>query len=135
MELSRSVEQATTAYVVAQGWYAGCAADRTQLMSVHDLAGVGDEARLFTLRSWRGPTRTIQVGVARSGQLVTTAVGEVAGMRAETGPVASMLAASVNARCGTAGAGSCASPPRARRAVVPVAAPCPGCSASSTCPP
>ncbi|WP_101525135.1 sigma-70 family RNA polymerase sigma factor [Nocardioides houyundeii] len=135
VELSASEEQAADAYAVARSWFAGCSTDRVQLMSVHDLKGVGDEASLFTLRSWRGPTRTIQVGVARSGQMVTTAVGDVAGMRHKPRPVASLLAASVNARCGATGAGACASPPKARPTSVPVAGSVPGMLSEFDLPP
>src|SRR5690606_21798295 len=113
-ELAPSVEAATEAFATSQSWFAGCTADRTQLLAVHDVRGVADDAKLFTLRSWAGPTRTIRVGVARSGQLLTTTVAQVDGLDRSTDAPAALLAAAVNATCGSPGAGSCASPPKVR---------------------
>lgn len=135
VELSRTPEAAEAAYDTAVGWFTGCSRPRTQLLGFHRLPTVGDEASVTTLRSWDGPTRTAQVGVARSGQLVTITVSQVAGLRPRPAPAASLLAASVNAACGSPGAGTCAGPPTPRRAPVPVAGPVPGMLSEFDLPP
>ncbi|WP_110182835.1 hypothetical protein [Nocardioides solisilvae] len=125
-ELSASPEAAATAFRTVQDWVADCTAPRLQLLAAHELRGVGDEARLYTLRSWQGPTRTVHLGVARSGQHVTVTSSRVPGLRPAPKPAGQLLAAAVNASCGTPGAGSCATPPRPRPVAVPVAEAAPG---------
>lgn len=121
VELSTDEDRARAAYATARDWFAGCTTERLQLLGVHELRGVGDQATLFTLRAWNGATRTVQVGVARTGQITTTTMGQVEGLRPGTGSAASMLAAAVNSMCGIPGSGSCASPPKARAIAAPPA--------------
>src|SRR5690606_30448628 len=121
VELSRSEEEAQDAYDTALGWFTACNAARTQLLRVSKVPSVGDEAALVTLRTWNGATRTIQVGVARTGQVITTTVSGVPGLKRGTAPMATMLGAAVNGLCGTPGAGTCASATTPTPVAAPVA--------------
>lgn len=114
VELSASRRASQRAYARARTWYAACAAPRTQLLSTHQVAGVGDEATLFVLRSWGPEPRRLTVGVARTGRVTVTTATELPEGRPEVATAAAGLAAAVNRLCGTAGAGACAAPPRAR---------------------
>ena len=71
-ELSSTTRASRRAWHRMLRWYAGCVTPRTQLLHTYSVSGVGDEARLFHFRSWRDPTSTYVVGVARTGQIVTT---------------------------------------------------------------
>ncbi len=82
-ELSSTTGASRKAWHRMLGWYAGCVTPRTQLMGTYSVAGVGDEARMFHLRSWRSPASTYVVGVARTGQVVTTTLTRTS---AETAP-------------------------------------------------
>lgn len=114
VELSASRQAARRAYERSRGWYAGCAAARTRLLSTHEVTGVGDDAVLFVLRSWGGEPRGLTIGVARTGRLtVTTAAQRVEGQPG-VATAAAGLAAAVNRLCGTPGAEACAAPPRSR---------------------
>ena len=114
VELSASPGAALRAYARARTWYAACAAPRTQLLSTHEVAGVGDEATLFVLRSWGPRPRRLTVGVAHTGRLTVTTATELTESRPEVSTAVAGLAAAVNRLCGTPGAGACAAPPRAR---------------------
>lgn len=135
VELSRTVEEAERAYDTALGWFTACNAARTQLLRVSKVPSVGDEATLVTLRTWGGSTRTIQVGVARTGQVITTTVSDVPGLKRGTAPVATMIGAAVNGLCGTPGAGACASGATPKPAVAPVAGQVPGMLSEFDLPP
>lgn len=114
VELSTSLRASRRAYARARSWYAGCAAPRTQLLSTHQVSGVGDEATLFVLHSWRSQPRRLTVGVARTGRVTVTTATELTEGRPEVPTAAAGLAAAVNRLCGTPGARACAAPPRAR---------------------
>ncbi|GGD23816.1 hypothetical protein [Nocardioides daphniae] len=126
VELSRTPEDAEETYRTALGWFTACSAPSTQLVGVHSLPDVGDEASVVTLRQWRGPDRTVQVAVARTGQIVSTTMTQVKGGSTAPERVASVLGASVNALCGQSGAGACSAPPKPRRTDVPRAGEVPG---------
>lgn len=114
VELSRSPRVARKAYARTRGWYAGCEAERVQLVSTHRVAGVGDEATLLLLRSWGAQPRTVAVGLARSGALTVTTAAMLPAGGVAPDRVASTLAASVNRLCGAEGSGACAGPPTQR---------------------
>lgn len=126
VELSRTTEDAEETYRTALGWFTACSTPWTQLVAVHALPGVGDEASIVTLRRWRGATRIAQVGVARTGQVVTTTMTEVRDGTTNPDRSASVLGAAVNALCGKPGTGDCSAPPKPRREVVPAAGEVPG---------
>lgn len=111
-ELSATPRAARRAYSTTTGWYAGCPEERVQLLDTYAVDGVGDDATLLVLRSWRAPVTTVVVGVARSGQVTTTTMTRVTGSdRPDLARHASLLAAAVNSLCGAPGAGTCAGPP------------------------
>lgn len=117
VEMSRDADQAAASFETASIWYAGCADPRTQLMDTSTVKRVGDEARAFRLRSWGKQPATLTVGVARTGSLVVTTVVRSTGRAASDKATLTGLAASVNALCGTEGAGACAG--RARSNATP----------------
>ncbi len=108
VEMSRDAERAQQSFTTASLWYAGCNKFRTQLLSTAAVEGVGESARQFRLRNWGKAPSTISVGLARTGNVVTTTV-----MESRSGPVdakatTTALAAAVNRLCGSPGAGPCA---------------------------
>lgn len=114
-ELSATEPAARTTFETAVGWYAGCVDRQVQLVATHRVDGVGDEAALFVLRSWKSPVSSLVVGVARTGLVTTTTLSRAPG----AGPVGTpaptaLLAAATNALCGAPGAATCAGPPRLR---------------------
>lgn len=135
VELSRTSDQAKETFRTASQWFTECTTGRTQLLSVHALPGVGDEARVITLRDWRTSARTLQVGLARTGQLTVTTVTDVSGVRPSTTGAASVLGAAVNALCGTSGSATCAAPPQAKAVAVPKGGIAPGMLSEFDLPP
>lgn len=135
VELSRTPAEAAKAYRTALGWVTECSEPRVQLLGVHALPRVGNKAEVVTLRTWKGSVRTVQVAVARTGQLVTTTVTDVSGLQPAPKQASSVLGASVNALCGGDGADACASPPRPRPRAVPVAGVVPGMLSEFDLPP
>lgn len=135
VELSRDVEQTQQAYAVAHAWFAGCADERTQLLSYYRVKGVGEEAALFVLRSWKRETRTFQIGVARSGQTLIVTSGQAPGLHPDPAPGVGMLAASLNSKCGAPGLDSCASEPKAKPEPAPKAGIVPGMLSEFDLPP
>lgn len=115
VEMSRNDDQAARSFQTASVWYAGCMDPRTQLMETRTVKRVGEEARAFRLRSWGKEPATITVGVARTGSLVVTQVVRSTGRPASDKATLTGLAASVNALCGSDGAGACAGRARAHR--------------------
>ena len=114
VELSASDDAARRTFETSRLWYAGCPDPRTQLLSTQRVSGVGDDATIFSFRSWARRPARLAVGVARTGQLTVTTVVRSTRDGAATTTLASALAASVNGLCGSPGAGRCAGPPRTR---------------------
>lgn len=112
VELSGTVRSARRAFRTARDWYAGCTASRTQLVSTHEVGGVGDEADLFVLRQWGSDPASLAVGVARTGRVTVTTAVRLPDGTTQPATAAAGLAAAVNRLCGTAGAGTCSAPPR-----------------------
>lgn len=111
-ELSPTTRGSQRAWSTMLRWYGGCVTPRVQLIDTYSVSGVGNEARLFHLRSWRSPASTYVVGVARTGQITTstftrTAAEGTPDLRAS----ARFLSRSVN--------GLCTITPRARCAAEP----------------
>jgi len=119
-EASSSDAAAGRAYRRAVGWYAGCDERRAQLVSTQRLAGVGDEATLLALRSWRRPESTMVVGVSRTGRVTTTTLTQLPGTGAlGLARSAELLAGAVDDLCDLPGGGACSQQPR-RHDVAPV---------------
>ncbi|MCD4535771.1 hypothetical protein LRP67_16905 [Nocardioides sp. cx-169] len=117
-EASRSPRAAVAAYRTALGWYAGCQVERVQLLSTRRVEGVGDQAMLFTLRSWARPVETVTVGVARTGRYVTTTSSRVRDdARPDVNAGARLLGSAVSGLCALPEAGACTQ--RARLVPVP----------------
>ncbi|MEJ7796267.1 MAG: hypothetical protein WKF50_12000 [Nocardioides sp.] len=109
-ELSATTTSSRRAWHRMLRWYAGCMTPRTQLLNTYSVSGVGDEARLFHLRSWRSPVSTYVVGVARTGQIVTTTLTRTTddgapelrdSVRFLGGAINGLCATTPNARCAT----------------------------------
>ncbi|WP_295660662.1 hypothetical protein [uncultured Nocardioides sp.] len=135
VELSGSQRAARRAYSRVGEWYAGCLEDRMQLLSAHRIGQLGDEARLFTLRAWKGDPRTLRVGVARSGQVTVTTVTRVDGLVPDPRKPVAVLARAVNRLCSSPGAGSCAGMPAVKQVAVPRAGRVPGMLSEFDLPP
>jgi DNA-directed RNA polymerase specialized sigma24 family protein len=110
VELSADPGRAEAAYATALRWYAECQAPRTQLLATHR-----DEAVVLSLRSWAGQPGGVSVALARTGSVLVTTVVRTRGAAPDARTAAAGLAASVNALCGSPGAGTCAGPPRVVR--------------------
>jgi DNA-directed RNA polymerase specialized sigma24 family protein len=113
VEMSRNERQAARGFETASLWFAGCVDPRTQLLSTLDVRRVGDDARVFRLRSWGRVPASISVGTARTGNLVVTTVVRSQGTPVGDKAVVTGLAAAVNGLCGSDGAGTCAGRARA----------------------
>lgn len=113
VESSVSQRASRRAFQTLVAWTAACLDERTQLLGTYDLAGVGDEANMFTLRSWDGEqATTVTVGIARTGRVTTVVADRVPGAASpELSAASSLLAAAVNSLCGQPGTRTCAAPP------------------------
>ncbi len=99
-ELSDTTRASKQAWNRALQWYAACVLPRTQLISTHEVSGIGDRATLFHLRGWKEPATTYVVGVARTGQILTIVSSETTGdAEPDLSDAAGFLAASVNGLC------------------------------------
>lgn len=129
IQVGRTEADAKRVYQRLRTLYAGCADPRTQLLGVHRLTNVGDDAMLLVLRqsslvkpqkAKRGgarpakpvePTlepRTTVLGLARTGQVTTVTVSTVENdASARLQPNAAMLTAAVQSLCGAPGVGAC----------------------------
>lgn len=112
-EASAGPRAARQSYRTAMTWYAACSAERVQLLSTRRVDGVGDQAMLLVLRAWDEPVETMTVGVARTGQFVTTALSVVRNSRPPDSRGAARLLGDAVARlCTLPDAGACADRPQ-----------------------
>ncbi len=115
VEVSKSPEQAHDGFTTTLGWYAGCRVGRLQLLHAYDVADIGDEASVLTLREWRKPVTTYSVAVARTGAVTTSTVGRSVGTPPPpTAQVVQSLADSVAMLCPTSGSSACSKVPTYR---------------------
>lgn len=77
VEVSRTEQAAERAHDRMLGWWGGCQVARLQLLDAYSIRRDGPDTDLLRLRSWRQPTRTITVAIARTGVVSTTLVHEV----------------------------------------------------------
>ncbi len=133
VELSATDESASKTFATTTSWFSACNAERTQLLRVDEVSGVGDQAVLYTFREHFSSPRTLHVGVARTGQRVVTTVSESA--KTSAAVASQLLAAAVNAECGKPGAGTCAAPPKLKQATIPTAGTVPGMVSEFDLPP
>ncbi|GAA1478427.1 hypothetical protein GCM10009623_28730 [Nocardioides aestuarii] len=108
-ELSKTTSTSRRAWERMLRWYGGCVTPQTQLMGTYAVSGVGDEAMMFHLRSWKGSGETFVVGVARTGQIVTTTVSRSAATDDPAlGASVDLLGSGVNGLCRTTPNAKCA---------------------------
>lgn len=112
-EASASPRAARRSYRTAMGWYAACAAERVQLLSTRRVDGVGDQAMLLVLRAWNEPVETTTVGIARTGQFVTTAMSVVRNnQQPDARGAARLLGDAVAGLCTLPDGGGCVARPK-----------------------
>lgn len=114
VELSADERAAKAAYATTIGWFSGCTERRAQLLSTHEIKGVGDQADLLVLRTWQEPVRTFTIAVARTGSLVTYVVRSFDDPREpRLDPMVDLTAKAVNSLCQHEAAGACTTKPKA----------------------
>lgn len=107
-ETSATPTAAAASYKRALGWYAGCNAPRTQLLSTQRLTGVGDDAMVFGLRDWSDPARSVVIGIARSGRFTTSVATTTDATVARALPrTTDLLGSAVDHLCTLPGHGAC----------------------------
>ncbi|MFT4081261.1 MAG: hypothetical protein QM638_01620 [Nocardioides sp.] len=108
VESSADRRSARATYQRSLSWLAGCRDSRVQLIDTRTAAGVGDQAMVFGLRDWNDPVRALVVGVARSGDLVTSVAVRVPALTKPTvSRVATLLGDAVASVCGLPGGKTC----------------------------
>lgn len=112
-QASATEKAAKRGYAAALGWFATCDDERALLIDTRPVAGVGDEAVLFTVRTFEGDGSTLVAGVARTGLYTTTTFARFpAGEQPRSPKSAQLLADAVSGLCGLEDAGACGSSPR-----------------------
>ncbi len=108
-ELSKTTQTSRDAWERMLRWYGGCVTPQTQLIGTYAVSGIGDEAMLFHLRSWKGSGQAFVVGVARTGQIVTTTLSRTQGPdEPALKDSVDLLGAGVNGLCRTTPNAKCA---------------------------
>jgi DNA-directed RNA polymerase specialized sigma24 family protein len=122
VEYSTDNAGAARGFTAAAGWFAGCLMPQTQLLSVHRVSGLGDEAEQYALRAWQRPAATLVIGLARTGRATTVTVTRTAGsgnpdLRANL----RLLVSAVDNLCATSGGGRCSALPQEHAVPAPEA--------------
>jgi hypothetical protein len=126
VEYSADSTGAARGFTTAARWFAGCLMPQTQLLSVHRVSGLGDEAEQYALRAWRRPAATLVLGLARTGRVNTVTVTRAAGSAApDLAANMRLMVSAVDNLCGTSAGGPCSAAPRSRVVPVPPAGPLP----------
>ncbi len=114
-ELSSTTRDSQRAWQRMLRWYGGCVTPQTQLIDTHTVTGIGDEAKLFELRSWRGAGENYLVGVARTGQIVTTTLFRTPGNQdPDPKGAVRLLGGAIDGLCGTTPNARCTTKPKLR---------------------
>jgi DNA-directed RNA polymerase specialized sigma24 family protein len=122
VEYSTDTAGAARGFTTAARWFAGCLMPQTQLVSVHGVSGLGDEAEQFVLRAWRSPETTLVLGLARTGRATTVTVTRTAGSAApDLSANLRLMVSAVDNLCGETGGGACSTRPRSHVVPVPAA--------------
>lgn len=111
-EVAARPEAAARGYRTAVDWFAACTDDRAQLLSTLEVDGVGDEATVLVLRTWKQPASYVVAGVSRTGQITTTTLTRSAGAAPKPKEVAGLLGEAVSDLCSLDAAGTCSTRPR-----------------------
>jgi DNA-directed RNA polymerase specialized sigma24 family protein len=120
LELSHDVHAAVRGYRTATSWFADCEMPQMQLLSVHRIERLGDQAEQYALRSWRRPVVTYVLGVARTGRVTTVLLTRTSG--ADAPALAAnqrMLVSAVDDSCPTSAGGRCSALPRSHQVAAP----------------
>jgi hypothetical protein len=126
VEYSADSARAARGFTTAARWFAGCLMPQTQLLSVHRVSGLGNEAEQYALRAWRRPAVTLVLGLARTGRVTTVTVTRAAGSAApDLAANMRLMVSAVDNLCGTSAGGPCSATPRSRVVPVPPAGPLP----------
>lgn len=114
VELSQSLRTAGKTYQRMRSWFGACNAPRYQLLSTHQITGVGADGIQFRYLDWNSPRRQVTVNVARTGRLTMTTIDELTAVKKPGAPVASaqVLADGVDSQCASDVATECALAPR-----------------------
>ncbi|MFS3130686.1 sigma factor-like helix-turn-helix DNA-binding protein [Nocardioides sp. Bht2] len=121
-ELSASPEASKAAYDRLRGWYMSCSEPRVQLLSTHELDGVGEEAMVLAMRAWQAPATTHLIAVSRTGSLLTsTTLTSTGPVKVKLGPVVSLISDAVTKLCTNKAGGTCVTDPVLRKVVPPPA--------------
>ncbi|GGF55823.1 hypothetical protein GCM10011519_32180 [Marmoricola endophyticus] len=136
IELSRTERQAHAGYEQAIAWFAGCDQAQTQLVSSYDVAGLGDEAKLLTLRTQSTSRTSLAIGLVRTGNITTwTAITNPGDQAVAPRAVSKVLTTALDGVCSSTSAGGCRSTPRLTRAAPPTTGEQPGMLAVVDLPP
>ena len=120
MELSSNDAAARAGFATANGWFAACAVPQMQLISVHHVLRLGDDAEQYVLRGWQAPAATFVLGVARTGRINTVTLTRTPGTGTpDLGGNLRVLTSAVDDLCSTTLGGRCSALPK------PVAVPAP----------
>jgi DNA-directed RNA polymerase specialized sigma24 family protein len=113
VEYSTDNAGAARGFAAAAGWFAGCLMPQTQLLSVHRVSGLGDEAEQYALRAWQRPAMTLVLGLARTGRATTVTVTRTGGSaKPDLAANLRLLVSAVDNLCATSGGGRCSSLPK-----------------------
>ncbi|GAB3199391.1 hypothetical protein GCM10027062_15920 [Nocardioides hungaricus] len=125
-QASATERGARRGYETALGWFAACDDEQALLIDTRPVAGLGDDATLFTVRTFAGDGSTLVVGVARTGVYTTTTFTRFpAGGQPPLARSARLLGDAVSGLCSLEDAGACAVTPRVGETALRPAAPVP----------
>jgi DNA-directed RNA polymerase specialized sigma24 family protein len=120
VELSDDAGAAAQGFAATTRWFGGCAMERTQLLGVRRVTGLGDEAAQFALQAWGQPRATMVLGVARTGRLTTVTLTRTSGTdRPDLDAGLRLLVSAVDDLCPTVGGGACSAMPEAEDVPAP----------------
>lgn len=121
-ELSESPEASKAAYDRLAGWYLACTQPRVQLISTHELDGVGEEAMVLAMRAWEKPATTHLVAISRTGSLLTsTTLTEAGPLDVKLKPLVALVGSAVTKLCANEAGGTCVTKPVLRKVAPPPA--------------
>ncbi|MGN0065063.1 MAG: hypothetical protein ACI379_12545 [Nocardioides sp.] len=117
-------EASEATHATVLGWFTRCSEMRSQLLTTSELDSVGDEAHVFTLRTWTNRPADLTLAVARSGSLTYALTWSSSAGALDATDAARLLSVAVNKGCTLEGAGACAGAPEPKRtAPLPIGEP------------
>jgi DNA-directed RNA polymerase specialized sigma24 family protein len=126
-QASANERGAERGYQAALGWFAACDDEHALLIDTRPVRGVGDDATLFTVRTFEGKGSTLVAGVARTGIYMTTTFSRFpAGKQPPLAKAARLLGDAVSGLCQLEDAGACTTVPQVGETALMPAASVPG---------